>query len=127
MKLCLNSKNCASRRGTRGETITEALVSILIGGLALLMLATVIASAVNIVSGTRTSLEEYAQNGTSLALYDADSDSVSKSDGSISITSDGGLDAQLSRKSESSAVEYYMVEEGNRVVVTYRHKESGGE
>ena len=52
----------------RGETITEVLVAMVIAGLALLMLATVIATSSHIVTNSREYMEEYYESGNELAV-----------------------------------------------------------
>ena len=56
-------------RNTHGETITEVLVAMVIVGLALLMLAVVIASSSSIVKKDREYMEDYYETGNTLAMY----------------------------------------------------------
>lgn len=54
-------------RDEQGETITETLVSVLIGGLALLMLAVVLATSNNIISESKQSMNEYYAKTNAIA------------------------------------------------------------
>ena len=54
-------------RGTRGETITEVLAAIVIGGLAILLLATAISSAVNMNIRSREAMDRYYVANNSIA------------------------------------------------------------
>ena len=55
-------------RNERGETITETLVSVLIGGLALLMLAVVLATANHIVMDSRHAMDDYYATTNNMAI-----------------------------------------------------------
>lgn len=55
-------------RGERGETITETLVAVLIGGLALLMLAVVMATSNHIISDSKNAMNDYYGNTNQIAL-----------------------------------------------------------
>lgn len=61
-------------RSTRGETIAEVLVSMLIGALAILMLATAITVSSKISVDNRANMNEYYENSNE---YAADSHSLS--------------------------------------------------
>lgn len=54
-------------RGCSGETIVEALVAVLISGLALLMLATAVGTATRVVTTTRDAIEKYYNASDRLA------------------------------------------------------------
>lgn len=74
-----NQKKCWCTRiarkltSERGDTLVEALTAILIGGLALLMLAQAISSATNIVRRTQGAMDDYYTQATTLAGTDSSS------------------------------------------------------
>ena len=84
----------------RGETITEVLVAMVIAGLALLMLATAIAAATNIISNSRQSMETYYKASNGLAEYSeqASAGGVTKMSGSVTVkvSGDTGTGATIS-------------------------------
>lgn len=53
------SELCKKLHSQSGETIGETLVALLISSLALVMLATMISSTVNLVSKSQTKMDEY--------------------------------------------------------------------
>lgn len=55
---------------SRGETLTEVLVSLLIAGLALAMFAGMIQASVNIVSSSETKMQQYYTASNTLAKKD---------------------------------------------------------
>lgn len=75
----------ARLRGDRGETITEVLVAIVISGLAILMLATAIASAVNVNNASRDAMNRYYAANNNAVLGD-----TATASGTVSVTMNGG-------------------------------------
>ena len=73
-------------RGQRGETLTEVLAAIVIGGLALLMLAMVIATSAHMTMQSRQSMDKYYEYGNQLAAYATQGEGgVAESSGTVSI------------------------------------------
>ena len=79
----LKSIISAKLRGNRGESITEVLVAIVVSGLAILMLATVIAAAMNVNKTSQRAMNDY---------YEANNSVVSggvATTGTVSLTAGG--------------------------------------
>lgn len=72
-------------RSTKGETISETLVALLIAALALVMLAGVVSSASRIVTQSRESLDAYYDECDEMVLSYGSGGST----GSVTITGDG--------------------------------------
>ena len=73
----------AKVRSQRGESIIEAIVSTLIAGLALLMLATVIAASTKMTVDSRTKMDEYYANSNDNAVAAAGASGTS---GTVKVT-----------------------------------------
>ena len=65
------SKSCNKLASTRGETLTETLVSILVSSLALLMMATAIGTAVNMVKTSREKMTEMYEDESNMVASSA--------------------------------------------------------
>lgn len=106
-------------RNTHGETITEVLVAMVIVGLALLMLAVVIASSSSIVKKDREYMEDYYETGNMLASY---SDSDSAQQGILTVKYASGGDVELSPGDNGSiSIVVYANDDGS--VVSYKKAE----
>lgn len=108
----------AKARSERGESITEVLVAIVVSGLAILMLATVIATAVNVNQASRKAMNDY---------YAANNDVVSgalTTTGTVTLTSDGAS-VSLAGDSSISVTCYAGEQAGDTPVVSYVAQESG--
>ena len=104
-------------RNTHGETITEVLVAMVIVGLALLMLAVVIASSSSIVKKDREYMEDYYETGNALAMYSGDP----KYEGTLTVTL-SGTPVKLSPESGNSiSIDVYADEDDT--VVSYKKAE----
>ena len=108
-------------RDRRGETITEVLVSMVIAGLALLMLATVIATSSNIVRNSRADMETYYKTSNALASFEA-GEGVTKEENKkitsgvpLSIDADGN-------ESDEVTVDIYSTGSGDDAIVSYETK-----
>jgi hypothetical protein len=98
--------------GSRGETIVETLVSILISSLALLMLATAIGSSVKIIMTSTRHMETF-YNGQSAMVADAYTGTGTK--GTVS------LDVPLNKKDGSSiAVNVFQNEKDTNIILYKR-------
>ena len=60
-------------RGTSGETLVEALVAMLVAGMALIMLAMAIGTAQNIIKAGNDKADEYYGETSTLAKHEAES------------------------------------------------------
>lgn len=103
-------------RDEQGETITETLVSVLIGGLALLMLAVVLATANHIVMDSRHAMDDYytATNGMATASGNAS--------GKVTVTlteSNAAGTGSTTLASTSVNVNYVIDEITGKTVVSY--------
>ena len=113
-------KNIISAKlaGTRGESITEVLVAIVISGLAILMLATVIATAVNVNQASRRAMNEYYAANNNVVVGGV------STTGSVSLTS--GSDPISLADSDSVAVTCHIgTQADGTLVVSYVEQESG--
>ena len=104
-------------RNTHGETITEVLVAMVIVGLALLMLAVVIASSSSIVKKDREYMEDYYETGNALA-----SPSGSGVKGTLTVKYATGVSTgtpvRLSPENDDGeiSIEIFYADEGDTVV-----------
>ena len=108
----------------RGETITEVLVAMVIAGLALLMLATTIATSSNIVRNSRESMESYYSMGNQLAAYEASDDTITTSPLTMTLSNDLGFAIQPTGAGAGSAIKSisvtaYAGEDAGNTVVSY--------
>ena len=104
-------------RGTRGETLTEVLAAIVISGLALLVLATVIAAAADVNQRSRKAMDEYyaANNQVVEGTTGSAEGTVRLSEIKLNNTGDGSVDV----------VYRISTQEDGTVIVSYSEKESG--
>ena len=112
-------RRIASRvRNQRGETITEALVSVLIGGLALLMLAVVISATSRMMFDSNAEMNKYYQESNAMAAHETASEG-SGSTGKLGVEVDGAP-VKISDDSESEVdVKYREGEVAGKPVVSY--------
>ena len=104
-------------RNTHGETITEVLVAMVIVGLALLMLAVVIATSSNIVKKDREYMEDYYETGNRLATYSGQGIS-----GALTVKYASGATVKLSPDDNGTiSIDVYANEDGS--VVSYKKTE----
>ena len=91
-------------RSDRGESITEVLVSVAIGGLALLMLAMAIMAASNMAINNRDNMQTY---------YATNNDNIQKANenklgtGTVSLESNDSPSSTISIASGDAPVTYY--------------------
>ena len=104
-------------RNTHGETITEVLVAMVIVGLALLMLAVVIASSSSIVKKDREYMEDYYETGNALATYSGNP----KYKGKLTVTLSGTPVKLSSESGNTISIEVYADEDES--VVSYKKAE----
>ena len=103
------------KRGTRGESLVEVLTSIVIGGLALLMLGMAISSASRMAIDSREAMTDYYQASNAIASGSA----TSLGTGTVALTQDGASVALVS-SGESIAAAYYQSDGlGSATVVLY--------
>ena len=108
-------RNIAKKlKNRRGETIAEVLVSLLIGAMAILMLATMVASATKIITSSSEKMKAYVIDGNNLAEQSSFS-----STGTVTFKKDG-VPVKLTDK-DSISVQYYVNSTvGDKAVVSYR-------
>ena len=106
MKTRLTSGVVARLRTTRGESITEVLVAILVAGLAVLMLATVIAVAANSNAKSRDAMNEYFAANNNIAA-----ETVANGTGSVSLADANTNETVRLSTSSSISVNYYISEQ----------------
>ena len=108
----------AKLRGERGESITEVLVAIVVSGLAILMLGTVIATAVNVNKASQKAIDEYYAANNDVAAGSA------TATGTVGLASDSGS-ITLSG-SDDVSVSYRIGEQADgTLVISYVEQESG--
>lgn len=106
-------------RSVRGESITEVLVSIVISGLAILMLATVIATAMNVNKSSREAMNNY---------YEANNNVVSNATtvtGTVTVSPAAGGSAIAIASSDSVGVECRVGEQSEGVIIASYTEGSG--
>ena len=97
-------------RSNRGESITEVLVSVAIGGLALLMLAMAISAAFQMVTQNRNNMETY---------YETSNDNIQKASGNrlgtgtVSLESSDTPSSSISIANGDASVTYYGDDDGS--------------
>ena len=103
-------------RSKAGETLTETLVALLIGTLALAMLASMIGSTSKILQKTQGILTDYYASAAQLASHKKTDDSVSVSAGKVTINSS---DFILFGNTEKTPVTYYSTTAADTTVTSY--------
>lgn len=106
-------------RNTHGETITEVLVAMVIVGLALLMLAVVIASSSSIVKKDREYMEDYYETGNTLAMYTGE---PKYEEASLTVTWKG-TSVKLSPESDDGGISIDVYADEADSVVAYKKTE----
>lgn len=77
--------------GQTGETLTESLVSLLISSLSILMLATAISAAFNMINNSRTKLSAYYKKNNDVVAQQASGGSgATETPGTVAIKNDSG-------------------------------------
>ena len=99
-------------RSTRGESLTEVLVAVAIGGLALIMLAMAISTASSMAAQSRAFMNDYYEANNAANANDA----TSIGTGPVTLTSTG----------EGSAVSVPLVNTGESLRVTYSENAEAG-
>lgn len=103
-------------RDEQGETITETLVSVLIGGLALLMLAVVLATANHIVMDSRHAMDDYYATTNKMATTSGNTDGTV----TVALTqSNAAGTGSTTLASTSVNVNYVIDEITGKTVVSY--------
>jgi len=92
----------------RGESLVEVLVSIVVSGLAILMLATTIAAAVHVITENRDFTTKYFAKSNAIVMAD-NSGGAEEGTGEVTLKSSGDSAVQLEQGSEGS----------NSITVTY--------
>lgn len=102
----------AKARSNRGETLTEVLVSIVIAGLAILMLAMAISAATSSNLHSQKAIDEYFQESNGIATS-----STNNGTGSVSLKTSGGVTVHLN---DENSVNYHIgLEDGATPVASY--------
>ena len=111
------AKSARRPRGQRGETITEVLVAILISGLAILMLAVVMASVSNMSKVSETAMQEYFSDNNDMVAATPSGD-----EGTVSMEIDGNS-VYLNADATDTGVVYALSdEESENPLVAYGPK-----
>ena len=113
-------------RDRRGETIAEVLVAMTIAGLALLMLAMVIATSSSIITKSRDNMADYYKTANQIAAYQAGGTVTEVTGGSVHITSTGGTAVKLSPAQTTTdiAIDAYVSDDEENPVVAYEEASS---
>lgn len=103
----------------QGETLVETLVSLLIGGLALLMMAVAISAAVNMVSDSGDSMADYYTDSNAIALASS-SAGVETASGTVQLVNSAGnaIDVKAGQAAEQD-VTYIVGDAAGKKVVSY--------
>lgn len=105
----------ARLRSTRGESLTEVLAAIVVSGLAILMLATVIAAAANTNRQSSEQMDKYYKASNELVANVA-----SGLSGTVTLNDIDGNTVRLEEAESSVPVEYTVNEEVGQVpIVSY--------
>ena len=112
-RLCRTPKDIV--RDQRGETITEVLVAMVIVGLALLMLAVVIATSTNIVRDSREDMQNYYNTANQLVSYSA----ATTQSGNVTLSVPIAVNAAGSPTSTVAVTAYVGGDNANKPVVSY--------
>lgn len=107
-------------RSQRGETLVEALVAILISSLGMLMLATAISTAKNLVLDSKDAMETYYENESKNIVQCT---SPSGSGKTATISNDGGESGTT--EVTINGITFYEAKVGGRTVTFYKRTESG--
>lgn len=105
-------KQAAARaRSRRGESIVEVLIALLVGALAILMLASMTTAATNAIKSSQSRIDEYAHEENRLA--------------EMSDEKDGEIDVELTRELFGGGearipVQYYVNTMGKETIVSYK-------
>lgn len=109
------------KRGVRGESLVEVLTSIVIGGLALLMLGMAISTASHMAMDSRNAMSNYYQAGNAIASGSA----TELGDGAVSLAQGEGKSLKLVSSDESIQATYYRGGAlGSDTVVFYKAGDS---
>lgn len=106
-------KQAAARaRSRRGESIVEVLIALLVGALAILMLASMTTAATNAIKSSQSKIDEYAHEENRLAEQMDDEE-------------DGEIDVELTRELFGGGearipVQYYVNTMGKETIVSYK-------
>lgn len=111
-------------RGKRGESLTEVLVAVAVGGLALLMLAMAISVSSHVATGNRNAMGAYYEVNNAIATGAA---GTSLGTGTVSLSEPGGSSGlALVRNGESLQAQYRSYPEGSSsAIIVYESKEGG--
>lgn len=114
-------------RSKRGESLTEVLIALLISGIAMMMLASMIATTQRIVTKTKSSTKEYV--GGNNKLVEKSSDALSGSGNVEFDLMDGSGVYRLTRLTDKSKedvpVQYYVNSALKSVLVASYEKGDG--
>ena len=117
----LRTKLAGKLRSRRGESIAEVLVATLISAVALVLLASMIASSTNLIQRSENKLEAYYAQNNELAVQDGSSESAAG--GKVTVSS-GATTVHLrpDDPADGEPVKYFInTESENTKVVSYRY------
>ena len=112
------------RRGQRGESLTEVLVAIAVGALALLMLAMAISTATHIAVNNREAMGTYYGESNAIAASES---GTSLGTGTVSLSAEGES-SKLALVSSGEAIRAQYSEyagDGAPAVIVYESYEGG--
>ena len=102
----------ARLKGTRGETIAEVLIALLISSMGMLMLAGMIFASGRIITKSRESMESYIAAENDLSARDG------AESGTISFSISG--DVSSLTDNQNNNVTYFKKEVGNKTIISYK-------
>ena len=103
-------------RSSRGESIGEVLIAVLIAALALLMLAEMIASSTRLITQSKAKMSAYYDANNALTEQAGDGTLT----GSVTLADESNTAVKLENGAASQAVTYYVNETSGSVpVVSY--------
>ena len=128
MKITLKQRLRGLLASRRGESLVEVLVSIVISGLAILMLATTIAAAVNVIQGNRNFTTKYFAESNAVVKADTSGD-AKEGKGAVTLTwtpsAGTGTKVALEQGKPSLNVVYTVNEDvAGKVMASYEMSES---
>ena len=114
------------KRGKRGESLTEVLVAVTIGGLALIMLAMAISTASHMAMQSRAFMNDYYEANNAAVASDAESIGAGTVALASSSGSESGSVALVSSGEELNVSYYENSEAGASGVVLYGASDGAG-
>ena len=104
-----------------GETIAEVLVALLISSLGLVLLASMISSSYNLITKSRSMIEDYVNSENRLVEQEQ---TVDTGNVTVKMKDGSGTDSEIKLNDEKDeiTVSYYTAEIAGKKVISYREK-----